>query len=350
MMESLIPIEEECMDIIADPILPREEIPSAGTTQLLTWYNEHLQYPYPSKDEMLALSKASGKTLKSTQTWYANARRRESSTERRKELGKGVSYWSTQASCAGSFDTTQTDIVSPKTFSPFSNRSLLLESSSVMCRDIFSQVGTEGINAPIHSTQQPRRKGKRREPHIMPSYGQESPDPVLMVDVDKPFFCTNFCGRSFREQYDWKKHEAIHLPEMWHCMPDNSPILYEHCAFCGLFDPRISHFKQHHNIDTCNSSRSVFRSFARKDKLRDHINRVHLGDSVPNSDTFKPRNSSGPDLLDGWFREPSDLATNHPFALWCGFCKKMFANWKERMDHVGEHLQRKETQTAWQPL
>jgi hypothetical protein len=64
----------------------------------------------------------------------------------------------------------------------------------------------------------------------------------------------------------------------------------------------------------------------------------------------KPRNSDGPDLLDGWYREPPELASRYPGALWCGFCQTLLSSWAERLDHVGAHLGQGEDFSVWHPF
>lgn len=198
---------------------------------------------------------------------------------------------------------------------------------------------------------QPGRKGKRR---ISITSFASIQAPSQSPSPSKPFPCTFplLCGKSFKDSHDWKRHEATHLPEMWICMPDgNPPVAYDRCAFCGLYDPRMSHFKTHYNIKDCLNNSLTARSFARKDQLRNHINRIHLkrkDDSGNGSPRFKI--PSGPDLLEGWYREPTDLAVQYPAALWCGFCQTKFPTWVERVDHVGAHFQRGENLSTWTHL
>jgi hypothetical protein len=320
-----------------------KQVNVVGTESLIAWYNEHKDHPYPSKDEIMRLAKVSGKTEKSTRTWFANERRRKDG--RRNSRGS--------ANRRASLDSASTG--EPLSEEPMdASRDINASHFDVEVTKFSPSIAVAGGSGGIEANsidslvRTPRRKGKRRSSsniQASPSSSEQSE----AYDANKPYFCT-LCGIPFREKHDWARHEATHLPEMWHCMPDGSAVVYDHCAFCGLFNPRVLHFKIHHNVEACKSAPSNTRSFVRKDKLRDHINRVHLRCPDKKHDPSKPRNCSGLDMLDGWFREPPDLATNHPAALWCGFCQTTFLSWTERMDHVGEHLQRRETQSTWRPL
>lgn len=195
------------------------------------------------------------------------------------------------------------------------------------------------------------RKGKRR---INAASLTGSRAPSQSTSPSKPFPCTFplLCGMSFKDKHEWKRHEATHMPEMWICMPDGAPpVIDDHCAFCGLYDPNWTHFNTHHGISECFNGDLIARSFARKDQLRNHINRKHLrGTSDIGSTLLKPRNSFGTDLLDTWYRPPSDLAVQYPAALWCGFCQTTFPIWVERINHVGAHFQQGENLSTWTHL
>ena len=192
------------------------------------------------------------------------------------------------------------------------------------------------------------RKGKRR---ISASSNNSSIAVTHERDsVSTPFACTFGCGLFSKDNYDWRKHEVTHLPEMWICMPDGWPILDDSCVFCGLEDPNVSHFKTHNGIEQCRNAPQSRRRFARKDHLRNHIKRMHGQQADTKRDAQKPRNSAGRDLLDGWYREPPELASHYPGALWCGFCQTLLNSWADRLDHVGAHFGHGGDFSAWRPL
>ena len=207
------------------------------------------------------------------------------------------------------------------------------------------------LMAPAAGSQPPSgRKGKRRvsatASHISSAAFARDQDPAL-----KPFACTFGCRLFSKDNYDWRKHEVTHLPEMWICMPDGGwPILDDSCVFCGLKDPQVSHFRTHSGIEQCRNAPQCRRRFARKDHLRNHIKRMHAQQSDTEVDQSKPKNSAEPDLLDGWYREPPELALHYPGALWCGFCQTLLSSWAERLDHVSAHFGHGEDFSAWRPL
>ena len=207
------------------------------------------------------------------------------------------------------------------------------------------------LMAPAVASQPPSgRKGKRRVRAAITSHNSSAVFTGDQGPACKPFACTFGCGLLSKDNYDWKKHEVTHLPEMWICMPDGGwPILDDSCVFCGLKDPQVSHFKTHNGIEQCRNAPQSRRCFARKDHLRNHIKRMH---SQPDTEAGSPksRNSAGHDLLDGWYREPPELASHHLGALWCGFCQTLLSNWAERLDHVGAHFGHGEDFSAWRPL
>ena len=201
---------------------------------------------------------------------------------------------------------------------------------------------------PRTSVSQPSgRKGKRRVGANNFS-NISSASPQEQESVTKQYPCTLVCGNSFHDKHNWQRHEATHLPGMWICMPDGDfPVLDGRCVFCGFFDPKAPHFNTHHGIERCRNASPAARRFVRKHQLRDHINRVHLQLENSGANPSKRKNPTTPDLLDGWKREPHDLALHCPGALWCGFCQKRFGTLRERSDHVGAHLQQGADLSTW---
>jgi hypothetical protein len=126
----------------------------------------------------------------------------------------------------------------------------------------------------------------------------------------------------------------------WICMPEGTPIVDDSCALCGLYDPPVSHFRSHFNLDSCVAKSFADRSFARKDKLNEHIHRIHLREDL--QPAAKGRLAPGSALLEHWKREPSSRE-----ALWCGFCVMYCSNWSERLSHVAAHLQKGTDISLW---
>ena len=200
-----------------------------------------------------------------------------------------------------------------------------------------------------NASQPPGRKGKKRVgANNFNNFPAATSPPQEQESVTKQYPCTLGCGNSFHDKHNWQRHEATHLPGMWICMPDDGfPILDGYCVFCGIFDPKPFHFNTHHGIEKCRNASSTARRFARKHQLRDHINRVHLQLENSGANPSRRKSSTRPDILDGWKREPCDLASQYPHVLQCGFCQMRFETWRERSDHVGDHLQKGADMSTW---
>ncbi|ORY85001.1 homeobox KN domain-domain-containing protein, partial [Protomyces lactucae-debilis] len=54
----------------------RGNLSRKATSMLKTWLNEHVEHPYPSEDEKLALSEQTELTIAQISNWFINARRR----------------------------------------------------------------------------------------------------------------------------------------------------------------------------------------------------------------------------------------------------------------------------------
>jgi hypothetical protein len=196
----------------------------------------------------------------------------------------------------------------------------------------------------------PKRKGIRS---FAPSTDASRSDAIAPTQISEEMTwpCTlTFCGKYLKSRYEWKRHEVTHLPGTWICMPDDTPSYSDKCVLCGAHDPRISHFRTHFDLEACVNKSHQERAFVRKDKLKDHIRRVHLKqDSSGRDSSLSPLNTPRPSSLDCWRREP-DLVVMMPQALWCGFCKTSLVGWKERQSHVGKHLQEGALLTSWEFL
>jgi hypothetical protein len=191
----------------------------------------------------------------------------------------------------------------------------------------------------------PGRKGRRRFNLLDMPQCKSRCNSTPESSEKKQWPCT-FCYQPLRCCWEWKRHEVTHLPPTWFCMLNNSPAVGDSCGLCGAHDPQLSHFRTHFDVDACLNKPLVERGFSRKDKLQDHIRRVHLKSDGPCP--FKKLGKLLPSsLLHSWHKE-DDLSVSKPGALWCGFCKTVLSNWAERVKHVGNHLQNGLTMDKWQ--
>jgi hypothetical protein len=182
----------------------------------------------------------------------------------------------------------------------------------------------------------PGRKGRRRFNLLGISHCHSKSKSLPESSGKKQWPCT-FCLQPLRCRWEWKRHEVTHLPPTWFCMLNNSPIVEGSCGLCGESDVQPSHLGTHLNVEACMNKPVVERGFSRKDKLQDHIRRVHLKEdsSCPFKKLGRLLSNS---LLDSWHKE-DNLSISKPVALWCGFCMISLRNWNERVEHVGDHLQ-----------
>ncbi|KAF2435496.1 hypothetical protein EJ08DRAFT_340801 [Tothia fuscella] len=282
---------------------------------LEAWYKAHLPHPYPSKDEKFRLSVASGTSFKQVHNWFANKRSRY-------RIALDPS-----SSCSTS---TASGDVAPA-------------SSSI------PKVESTETNGSMQWSYQPGRKGKQRythasllkDNHDLASLGQKS--------IIVPWPCTfPFCRKVTKNRYEWKRHESSHIPGTWICMPDNTPIIANSCSICGIYNPDAVHLSGHFDINVCTGKDPRERAFSRKDKLYEHIRRVHLKRKLPSLE-LSQSTSALPSLLTAWKRTPQ-LQMSMPEGLWCGFCSSMLSNWEERQEHVGNHIQSGVDTVKWNNL
>ena len=328
------------------------------------------QFAYPTKEVKEELAAVSGKTTKQVNNWFANRRYRD--------RGMYPDHIAMHLYVTHNFVFVG-DLDSSFTLSPtYDNSTIVTDSQNKIEQHIVSGSGSASqINSsplfgrPVETypatpnkrndvladamllkssaSQHPGRKGKKRTvTNGLSNFSVAISLPQEQGSVIKQYPCTFGCGKPFRDKHNWQRHEATHLPGMWICMPDDGfPVLDVYCVFCGFFDPKPEHFNTHHGIEICKNAPPTARRFVRRHQLRDHINRVHLQLENGGANSSGQKTSTRPDLLDGWKREPRDLASQYPHALQCGFCQRRFSTWSERSDHVGAHLQQGDDLSTW---
>ena len=123
-------------------------------------------------------------------------------------------------------------------------------------------------------------------------------------DEARPYACTSRCGATFKKKSAWKRHEEINRPpRMWLC-----------------------------NFQACREKSERNRVFFRKDHFRKHLSRDHEG--------VVPRN-----------RDISAccIPIKSNFSVHCIFrnCSKKFRRWKDRIDHIADHLRKPWEMSEW---
>lgn len=239
-------------------------------------------------------------------------------------LGEPLLPWPTEQ--AEQSQSTAPSISGSDHYSVFSNKSLASMASGLSGRSSYTSASASGVS---------RRRGKRRYDR------NDSQDSALS---GKRFPCT-FCAKAFSDSYNWKRHEATHVPfvDLWICMPDNVAIDEDdECLFC--FAPNVDDAHLYsHNISSCQRKPIEERSFKRKDQLKQHIELCHLSKAQAADSHMLNK------FLDHWHRE-ADLSWRNDEckdALWCGFCCTKSSTWKERQKHVEDHFRNGRNISAW---
>jgi hypothetical protein len=156
-----------------------------------------------------------------------------------------------------------------------------------------------------------------------------------------PYFCTwPSCSASFKFRWEWSRHEeAVHFqPYQWVCCLEGSettPLLQ--CIICAQLSPTVGHIMKEH-FTSCMGKRQNERTFLREDQLLQHINGVHVKARLVKKDCEH--------LLSLWKISNTSLPT---CAHTCGFCGHVLPSWKDRQEHVYQHLKSGMCKSSWWP-
>lgn len=211
--------------------------------------------------------------------------------------------------------------------------------SSFSSQDLGPPVTYYDINS------KPGRKGKRLPPPSLKTSAKLDKPHALCGPVqaeapkDKKTFRCIFCRKPLKDRYEWKRHEATHVAATkWTCMPENSALWQDSCAFCHLDSPSAAHLAKH-NVEACLEKAMDARTFSRKDHLKQHVKQVHLHKGkFSTGQANKVLKSWGKDVNQSEFRAG---------ILWCGFCKSDLGSWAERVEHIAAHFQSGVTMQDW---
>ena len=123
-------------------------------------------------------------------------------------------------------------------------------------------------------------------------------------DAARPFACTSRCGAAFSKKQAWKRHEEINRPpRVWIC-----------------------------NNEACHEAREGKGVFFRKDHFRNHLTNDHGNNDI------KKREIAA-----------CCMPIKSNFSRHCIFrnCEIRFDDWKDRTDHVAEHLKDTWAMSEW---
>lgn len=292
------------------------------TSTLNTWLRNHLDHPYPSRDEKHELAESTGLTLRQVDDWYCNKRKR-------------CPVFSSQPSPSASTSRGSGYRYGDRGRTPDSTTSSWREQSCESVQTAFSAI-SEGLEY-----DRPKRGKKRRCYQDKPPVARSKRTRNLesgFSNVNRPMFECTFCGMALSSKA-WKRHEETkHLPQaVWICMA-TGPLLEtvdtatgqrrEVCAFCG--DHVDGFCPKPHRVQECLSRTSDQRTFDRKQYLRRHLRQYHhaeLNDVV----------------ADRW-KSPLSYAS----IVWhCGFCGAPLDDWTARAKHISRHFLDGFTMESW---
>lgn len=193
----------------------------------------------------------------------------------------------------------------------------------------------------------PRRKGMRQHASRFSTdhdcnMERKPNEDMSDTPVDPPvlFHCTE-CKTSFKNAWTWKRHEfGTHgfNPVAWTCMFNDNLILGNQCAFCSQAVESFDHFDQH-NILSCRNRSGVHRTFAIKDRLKQHVQQIHL----PSATQAEKKRFEIPEV---WSHAVAAHKI-HPNSLWCGFCSTSLDSVTSRMEDVAQHFRDGKIMDDW---
>ncbi|KAK7402729.1 hypothetical protein QQX98_011518 [Neonectria punicea] len=318
------------------------------TRVLRNWFATHLDHPYPSEEDKLALVQQSGLSKSQVINWFANSRRRHRlSAHAQSNQGSRVFPQGSPMPYQMGMSPMERWRSSPPEEDPASAsaiESALSRSSSRSDNydaflDAPASSSAESFYPPyeVSSNSASSCFSHRSEP-----FRSRSASASSRTKKFQAFQCT-FCRQSYKKKYDWVRHErSIHLPglDSWICSTpvpaDQSYLVWcvnqnnPQCVFCGEVSPTDDHI-QSHEFDACAERPVSERKFTRKDHLWQHLHKFHR---CRKWDGFKPDLS----LL----QHRQDAVRSR-----CGFCQATLESWDERMDHIASHFRSGMTMESW---
>lgn len=151
---------------------------------------------------------------------------------------------------------------------------------------------------------------------------------------DKPLQCTRKCGYTTAAKKDWKRHESNAFPQHGFLCTIPVAIRTDNATFCAYCpadsrqpNPTIEHMKSEHG-HTFSSEYDMEKSICnqvchRKEHMENHFGKIHPG--------IHP---------DAWVNIGEFDVKHSAFPKQCGFCRKTFTSWNERINHIQIHFER----------
>jgi hypothetical protein len=341
---------------------PRNRILPAAQVILRESYENN---PYPEDETIRNLSERTNLTEKTIKTWFSNTR------ARRSPKADNPATSGTQSPATSS----QPTAVSPLTESNISSFFFLQkqESATPLARYVAAPLEEDPVALAVlaaHAKSFPwetscnnpnykirhggssiassaetwasvasnvsraSRRGVRRHAKALPTQYILPPK-----DQERSFYCT-FCGAEFSSRYQWSRHEeTIHVPRsLWICPFSQHGETHQECPCCFSPSPSPDHLTTH-DEKNCLKMPLEDRTFTRLDHLMQHMEQYHMRTHIITLERRK-------ELGKRWLREAEPLP-DYSMALKCGFCGYRSNTWKDRVQHVGNHLQQGADLSQW---
>ena len=359
------------------------------TQALRNWFSSHLDYPYPSDADKVALSRESGLSKSQVVNWFLNARRRRrhhahvQSEASNKIFAQGspmpqqvgmspMERWrnsppeeepaldsSIENLLSGHYSVSQGSADNNYNLPSFEDPDIWTSGDSLTFSDLNNDTSSNSassylshqsaIESSLFSLSASSAAAAAESP--VPTREQQteaaiSTQPQSSASSFKSrhtFQCT-FCDQSYRKKYDWARHEqSVHLPglDLWICSwpvaPGKPHVVWPvgeaeaRCVFCGAASPTEEHIESH-EFGACTARPVSERHFTRKDHLWQHLRKFHQCRRWAGWDE--------PDL--GLLRHRRDAVHSR-----CGFCPATMDSWKDRVEHLASHFKSGLTMETW---
>ncbi|KAI1100141.1 hypothetical protein F4804DRAFT_319780 [Jackrogersella minutella] len=285
------------------------------THLLRSWFSGHLDHPYPSDEEKVALAQRSGLSKTQVTDWFSNARRRHRASTQPIDKTVFPQGSPMPMSAMTPFDRWRH---SPPDEEPVSESAIqqalgnpiegLGKFLGLNTVDVeagnSSSSGGSAFN--LHPQWQYPSSESTSSCHTFSSaddlslfsssacslgglnrHGSSASSPSTPAN-SRIFQCT-LCSRSFTKKYDWRRHEkSVHLltndGPRWICdiplSTSQASLIWRlnqrgpECIFCGQPSPTEEHFRTH-EFEACADRAESDRTFTRKDHLWQHLFKFH---------------------------------------------------------------------------
>jgi hypothetical protein len=206
--------------------------------------------------------------------------------------------------------------------------------ASVLFNELKKLIENESTNQQLGTV----TSGSQRQVPLLPHPESQKRKPKQNSRRSQPeermFPCTSLdCSYSTNSAMDWRRHEETHWPQKRYMCIECPPtdVKAPKCSFCMLsLSPAVgvtTHYLQ------CDSARRNGRTFARKDKLSEHLQKEH---SMPQSSAMSQALISTFSVDSGWPKR-------------CKFCDVLFDSWDYRTQHlIEDHFKRGADHRLWQ--